>query len=91
MDRPGERVTGTQTGHGRTVLQHVVIAPAEGFVDEAAWLGSKTVGRVDSVRLDGSGQPAVEQRYYLSSREKSWRRRCAATGPLRTACIGVLG
>ncbi|POZ61433.1 ISAs1 family transposase [Chromobacterium alticapitis] len=69
MDRPGERVTGAQKGHGRTVLQHVVIAPAEDFVDEAAWPGGKTVGRVDSVRLDGSGQPVVEQRYYLSSRE----------------------
>jgi predicted transposase YbfD/YdcC len=71
MDRPGEQVAHVQKGHGRTVLQQVTIAPAEGFVDAAAWPGCKTVGRVDSMRLDGQGQSVLEQRYYLSSRELS--------------------
>jgi predicted transposase YbfD/YdcC len=70
-DYPTERVASAQKGHGRTVLQHVVIAPAEGIVDAQAWPGCQTVGRVDSVRLDGRGQSALEQRYYLSSRALS--------------------
>jgi predicted transposase YbfD/YdcC len=52
-------------------LQHVAIAPAQGLVDTQAWPGCKTVGRVDSVRLDGRGQSVLEHRYYLSSRELS--------------------
>ncbi|MDH0344701.1 ISAs1 family transposase, partial [Chromobacterium haemolyticum] len=71
MDRPTEQVAHGQKGHGCTVLQHVTTAPAEGFVDAAAWPGCETVGRVDSMRLDGRGQSALEQRYYLSSRELS--------------------
>lgn len=70
-DHPTERVASAQKGHGRTVLQHVVIAPAEGIVDAQAWPGCQTVGCVDSVRLDGRGQSALEQRYYLSSRALS--------------------
>ncbi len=71
MDGGGESVATAQKGHGRTVLQRVVAAPAEGFVDPVVWPGCKTVGRVDSVRLDGQGQAVMEQRYYLSSRELS--------------------
>ncbi|OHX19722.1 hypothetical protein BI344_08800 [Chromobacterium sphagni] len=70
-DHPTERVASAQKGHGRTVLQHVVIAPEEGIVDAQAWPSCQTVGRVDSVRLDGRGQSALEQRYYLSSRALS--------------------
>ncbi|WP_189354965.1 ISAs1 family transposase, partial [Vogesella fluminis] len=55
MERPAERVASAQKGHGRTVVQQVVTAPAEGFVDAVAWPGCKTVGRVDSMRLGGHG------------------------------------
>ncbi|PRP69284.1 hypothetical protein BUE93_18015 [Chromobacterium amazonense] len=41
-----ERVASAQKGHGRTVLQHVVIAPAEGIVDAQTRPDCKTVGRV---------------------------------------------
>ncbi|WP_434656172.1 hypothetical protein [Chromobacterium violaceum] len=36
-----------------------------------SWPGGKTVGRVDSARLAGSGLLVVEQRFYLSSGELS--------------------
>lgn len=68
MDRPGERVSSIQQGHGRVVVQQVVIAPAEGFVDTVIWPGCQTIGRVDAMRLDGKGQAVLEQRYYMSSR-----------------------
>jgi len=71
MDQPTERVASTQAGHGRTVLQQIVRAPAEGFIDATVWTGCKMVGRVDSMRLDDNGWSVMEQRYYLSSRELS--------------------
>ena len=45
--------------------------PAKGGIDAAEWLKCKTIGRIDSVRWVGDRESALEQRYYISSRELS--------------------
>lgn len=66
-----ERHEHAETGHGRQVIQIARVLPAQGVVDPAEWPKCKTIARIDAVRLDPakSGAPAMEHRYYLSSRD----------------------
>lgn len=60
-----------EKSHGRIVGQIASIRPAKGIVDVTEWPKCKMIGRIDSVRWVGDRESALEQRYYISSRDLS--------------------
>jgi len=68
---PIDRHQLAEKSHGRLVVQMASVLPAKGIVDAADWPKCKTIGRIDSVRWVGDRESALEQRYYISSRDLS--------------------
>lgn len=68
---PIDRHQQAEKSHGRIVGQMASVLPAKGIVDAAEWPQCKTIGRIDSIRWIGDRESALEQRYYISSRNLS--------------------
>ena len=68
---PIDRHQRAEKSHGRIVAQMASVLPAKGIVDAAEWPQCKTIGRIDSIRRIGDRESALEQRYYISSRNLS--------------------
>ena len=75
---PIDRHQLAEKSHGRIVAQIASVLPAKGVIDAAEWLKCKTIGRIDSVRWVGEQESALEQRYYISSRDLSGEELAAA-------------
>ena len=60
-----------EKSHGRITAQIASVLPAKGIVDPAEWPKCKMVCRIDSVCWIGDRESALEQRYYISSRDLS--------------------
>lgn len=71
IDRKTEAGTDehVEASHGRVVVQRAQVLPAHGLVDPVAWPKCTTIGRIDSYRVVGGKPSALEQRYYISSRD----------------------
>ncbi len=61
----------TEKSHGRIVIQVTRTLSAKNIVDTSDWPKCTTIGLVDSFRVVGGKPSALEQRYYISSRELS--------------------
>ena len=60
-----------EKSRGRITAQIASVLPAKGIVDPAEWPKCKMVCRINSVRWIGDRESALEQRYYISSRDLS--------------------
>jgi len=66
-----DRQNHVEKSHGRIVGQIASVLPAKGTVDLTDWPKCKTIGRIDSIRVVGEKESALERRYYISSRDLS--------------------
>lgn len=78
IDQPARCHEHLDSRHGRVVVQIAKVLPAQGVVAAEDWPKCKTIARIDSARLVNGKPAALEQRYYLSSRDLSAEELAAA-------------
>lgn len=70
LQEAGQCFERVESSHGRLVVQHALVAPHAGEVDEQRWPGCKMLASIDSLRIE-NGKKSMERRYYIGSRMMS--------------------